>query len=62
MCTKHIAEQRRNRDMGRISLLMNSLMHIVSKPIVWLQQLNDDMKSRIFSRAAVEKKESEKDD
>ena len=48
--------------MGRISLLMNSLMHIVSKPIVWLQQLNDDIKSRIVSRAAVEKKESEKDD
>ena len=44
--------------MGRISLLMNSLMHIVSKPITCLQQLNDEMKSRIVSRAAVEKKES----
>ena len=48
--------------MGRISPLMNSLMHIVSKPIVWLQQLNDDMKSRIVGRAAVVQKESEKDD
>lgn len=48
--------------MGRISLLVNSLRHITLKTIVWIQHLNDDMKSRIVSRAPVEKKENKKDD